>query len=291
MTIVVSIRVNDGIVLASDSATSFTAPDGQVVKIYNHANKIFNLVKGLPIGAMTYGNGAIGFSSISTISKDLRRRFSDRLDTDFFIDSSNYTIEKTAEKIRDYFFDQYQLAHPNPNPSYFMGYRICGYSANSALPEAWEIGISGSAPFGPNPLYDHADPSNIANFGPRWAGEHEALDRLILGVGSKFPQFLIEGGQSSEVAAQAHLAVIRALTVPLFLPAMPIQDAIDLAKFLAETAARFTHFSLRSPTVGGAIELATVTKHEGFKWVNRKHYFNAALNTRERYEEHSANRE
>lgn len=43
MTIVVTVRVNDGIVLAGDSATSFVDKDGHVVKVYNNANKIFNL--------------------------------------------------------------------------------------------------------------------------------------------------------------------------------------------------------------------------------------------------------
>jgi hypothetical protein len=272
MTIVVSVRVNDGIVLASDSATSFTEPSGVVVKVYNHADKIFNLVKGLSIGAMTYGNGAIGFASISTISKDLRRRFSDVEDREFFIDKNNYTIEQTAIRIRDYMMGLYQAAYTEPNANYFMGYRVCGYSSNSDLPEAWEIGIAGDQAFGPNALYD------ASSFGPRWAGETEALDRLIMGMGTKFPQYLINQGASNEEAQSFYVNVIKALSVPLSLPAMPIQDAIDLAKFLAETAAKFTHFSLRSPTVGGAIELATITKHEGFKWVNRKHYYTTALN-------------
>ena len=74
MTIVVTIRVNDGIVLAADSATSFFDPDGNVAKVYNSANKIFNLVKGWPVGAMTYGAGSIGSASISTLSKDLRAK-------------------------------------------------------------------------------------------------------------------------------------------------------------------------------------------------------------------------
>ena len=73
MTIVVTVRVNDGIVLAADSATSFSDSNGNIAKVYNNANKIFNLVKGWPVGAMTYGAGSIGSASISTLSKDLRK--------------------------------------------------------------------------------------------------------------------------------------------------------------------------------------------------------------------------
>jgi 20S proteasome alpha/beta subunit len=41
MTIVVTAKVTDGIVLAADSASTFSG--ASAVKIYNNANKIFNL--------------------------------------------------------------------------------------------------------------------------------------------------------------------------------------------------------------------------------------------------------
>lgn len=58
----------------------------------------------------------------------------------------------------------------------------------------------------------------------------------------------------------------------------PIQDAIDFAEFLAYSAVMFSRFAPGSPGVGGPIEIAAITKHEGFKWVKRKHYFNSELN-------------
>ncbi|MBL6082627.1 hypothetical protein JMJ56_32195, partial [Belnapia sp. T18] len=48
MTIIVSVKINDGVVMAADSAG--TMGSGQ---IYAHANKITNLCEGLPIGAMS----------------------------------------------------------------------------------------------------------------------------------------------------------------------------------------------------------------------------------------------
>jgi hypothetical protein len=62
MTIVVSVKINDGIVMAADSALSF--PNVVPPQIYQHANKIVNLRKGLPIGAMSTGNGGIGSESL-----------------------------------------------------------------------------------------------------------------------------------------------------------------------------------------------------------------------------------
>jgi hypothetical protein len=57
MTIAVALKVQDGIVLAADSASTLFgegvggAGPG-VVNVYNNADKIVNLGKGLPIGIM-----------------------------------------------------------------------------------------------------------------------------------------------------------------------------------------------------------------------------------------------
>ena len=69
VTIIVSVKINDGVVMAADSASTFAT--GQ---IYLHTNKITNLVKGLPIGVMVTGAGGIGSESIETLCKDLRTR-------------------------------------------------------------------------------------------------------------------------------------------------------------------------------------------------------------------------
>jgi hypothetical protein len=59
---------------------------------------------------------------------------------------------------------------------------------------------------------------------------------------------------------------------------MPIQDAAELAEFLAETAVKTSHFAPGAATVGGPIELAAITKHEGYKWIKRKYYYSRELN-------------
>jgi hypothetical protein len=45
-----------------------------------------------------------------------------------------------------------------------------------------------------------------------------------------------------------------------------------------ETSAKFARHGIRAETIGGPTELAAITKHEGFKWVSRKHYYHADLN-------------
>jgi hypothetical protein len=61
-------------------------------------------------------------------------------------------------------------------------------------------------------------------------------------------------------------------------PAMPMQTAVALAEFLAETVKAYVGFQPGPDTVGGPTDIATVTKHEGFKWIKRKHYYPPELN-------------
>jgi hypothetical protein len=62
---------------------------------------------------------------------------------------------------------------------------------------------------------------------------------------------------------------------------MPVQDAIALADFLVDVTKRYVRFLPGADTVGGDTDVCVVTKHEGFKWVRRKHYFDRVLNPRE----------
>jgi hypothetical protein len=268
-------KVTDGIVLAADSASSFFSPNApSPVKIYNNANKIFNLVKVWPIGALMYGAGSIGSTSIETLTKDLRLRLRQPADPEYGLDPATYTVEEVARKARKYLFEEaYQTAFNGaPPPEFYLGYRVCGYSAGASLPEVWEFCIIGA----------HCDPpyqiQGQADFGARWAGENEALDRLLLGTSSKLTKVLIDRGMSSQDANDTYMALIAECGTSLSLPAMPIQDAIDVSRFLVETSGKFARYGLRPETIGGPTEIAAITKHEGFKWIARKHYYQPELN-------------
>jgi len=63
--------------------------------------------------------------------------------------------------------------------------------------------------------------------------------------------------------------------------AMPVVDAINLADFLVDLTKRYFRFLPGADIVGGATDIATVTKHEGFKWIRRKHYYPPELNPQE----------
>ncbi|PTE10071.1 hypothetical protein [Mesorhizobium helmanticense] len=61
---------------------------------------------------------------------------------------------------------------------------------------------------------------------------------------------------------------------------MPKQDLIELAEALVSITAIERKASDDAGTVGGPIDVALITRAEGFVWIKRKHHFKADLNPR-----------
>ena len=276
MTIAVSVKVNDGVVLASDSASSLIHTDEQnlnisVMNIYEHADKVFNLYKGLPIGAVSWGAGGIGRESISTLAKDFRKLLKEG--GNYQIKKNNYTIKEIADKFKIFFMDKFETAYKDIDlknaPG--VGFIIAGYSTGEYLPEEYimEITKDGKGP-------DLIRPKDQG--GAAWFGQPEAIFRMVKGYSSLFPDMLIKMGVSENDIKTIIDESSKNIEAPLIHDAMPIQDAIDLAKFLVELTISFVRFNPGAQTVGGAIDIAAITKHEGFKWINRKHYYSKDIN-------------
>lgn len=275
MTICVAVKVQDCIVFAADSTSSLQAvlPDGNPITIntYDHANKLFNLRKGLPIAAMTAGIGNFGPSSISTVTKDFRALLS-KEGSGYYIDPHNYTIEQVAALARKYFFDD-RFTSLNPAPSGNFQYWIGGYSSGEDLGEVWRFQIDNGVCG--DPVCDAAKdvPSSVG-----WGGAPEAINRLVLGYSQELGKALAAGGVAPDKLPQAIAEIGRYTQAELAHPAMPTVDAVELARFLAETTKQFVRFLPGSNSVGGSIDIATITKHENFKWVARKHFYPPVLN-------------
>lgn len=286
VTIALSVKINDGVVLATDSASTVIGLNAQgggqgVVNVYNNANKAFNLLKGSPIGAVTWGAGAIGNASTSSLVKDFRNilKNGNAVHPDWKLDRANYTIEQVAVRLRQFIYEEnyvgaFAALAPDKKPP--LGFIVAGYSSNAPLADEYGIVIDQGNCGPPYPLRKSEDS------GIFWAGMGEPLNRLILGYGTALPQVLQQnlGVPPNQVPAAIEV-VKQALSVPLAISAMPLQDAIDLAEFLVDLTAKYSRFAPGAPVVGGPIEIAAISKHENFKWVKRKYYFDQALTPEE----------
>lgn len=285
MSIGIIIQVHDGIVLAADSASTLmltTAPavgTGQPVtlNVYNNANKIVNLFKGEPIGCVAYGAGSIGSASISTLLKDFRAKLSaGKLAP---LEKDSYTMQRVAVSLTEFLTDRMEELQPStPNvrkPD--LGVLLGGYSTDPdgghcSLGESWMIQFANGAAKPPNQL---RKPDEV---GITWGGEGDAVSRIVLGFSEALPGVLESAVKQPEAVQQLITLFRNTLPAPIVFAPMPIQDAIDLAEWLVHSAIMFSRFKPGVPSVGGPIEIAAITKHEGFKWIRRKHYYADAIN-------------
>jgi hypothetical protein len=160
-----------------------------------------------------------------------------------------------------------------------MGFLLGGYSSGEPLGESWSIEMTNGVAGTPVELRKKDDP------GISWGGQGEVLSRIVQGYSPSLFQILAQTGRGPQGGPmtpgqlmQTLGPALTSLQAPIVFAPMPIQDAIDLARFLVHSAVMFSRFTPGPQMVGGMVEIAAITKHEGFKWISRKHYYDQMLN-------------
>ncbi len=110
MTAEIAIMNKNGVALAADSAVTVTGPQGQ--KIYNTANKLFQLSKFAPVGVMIYGNGDFMNVPWELIIKVYRVHLGDK---------SFGTIDEYASDFLEFLRNADQLVSPLQEEAFYRG--------------------------------------------------------------------------------------------------------------------------------------------------------------------------
>lgn len=282
VTVALYVKVFDGIVFATDSATTLSRQGflgiGKTDQVYNNADKIFHLHRQLPVAAMTWGLGVVGPASISSLSKSLRLGLMGRDAgySDGPLDVGDYTVQDVAKRVSKMFGQAARDTGWAKWPSE-LGYLVTGISSDHAQAEAWLLRFSGKEL--------EPEPEQVLTenqYGFRAYAQPEAVNRLFNGYDDRLAGYIIQSGvqqglspeqakeQVSTVLAKFHLDPVQ--------EGMPLPDAIALARFMVETTEGYARYRVGPDTVGGPVEVASISPHEGFKWISRKHYFSSALN-------------
>lgn len=273
MTIAVTIQVMDGMVFAADSTSTLVTSTGDVVNTYDGANKIVNLCKGKPVAAMFWGAGSLGSASLTTLSKDLRLCLAGKAPAPDGSDwelGEDWAVHDVADRVKQ--FVAHVTAEADDPPQ--LGIAVGGYTSGGQLSERYEIIIDEHGN-----LQGPEDAGTGSSSALAWRGQPEAITRLVWGFGTDLPRVLVDNFGASQDNVGDIVDILGAnLGQDPVSPAMPIQDAIELGEFLVDVTKKWVRFLPGAPTVGGPTEIAAITKHEGFKWVRRKHYYDSAFN-------------
>ena len=133
MTIALAVASNDGVVLASDSASTTRDANGRTF-IFHHKRKIFPLHESLPVAVVTAGLNRLAGVSVSSLCIELSKKLSK--DEKWKLDPKSYTIEQVADRLKELIFVEHYLPLfeklPKENRMTFF---VAGYSAGNRFPE------------------------------------------------------------------------------------------------------------------------------------------------------------
>lgn len=167
MSIAVLIGVHDGLVIAADSASTLVlnGPQGapMAMNVYDNAHKVFNLIKGEPLGCATFGSGSIGNASIGTLIKDFRKKLSvgDPHANEFKFNVGKFTMEEVTTLLAKFLGDEATKLTPVQQTNINVGFLVGGYSSGESLGESWLVELRAGIPQAPTKLRKEINPESI----------------------------------------------------------------------------------------------------------------------------------
>jgi hypothetical protein len=291
LTIALSIKVGEGLVLAADSTTSFFS-GGNLAQSYHHARKLLQLEE-YPVGVLTYGLGSVAGRNLESLVAEYERTLTP------FQAGDPYTIQGLAESLHSFLIAKYDAVYPPPPPvpdpapqtagaeapdpeepapvpaappvdlRPTLGVVIGGYSRGEFFSDEFEMRLPWSSP---DEVWPDAGAPQTELFGVRWWGQTAPIERLYLGCDYRgFVEWCRSKGVPEEEIAGLYSELRERVAWPVIYEGMPLQDAIDLAVFLVNVTIGHSRFAVGPPVCGGEIDVATITS-AGFQWISRKQH-------------------
>jgi hypothetical protein len=257
----------EGIVLAADSRVTLMAQlqgaiPGQTVlapATYDNATKLLKAKGQDYVGAVTFGVGAIGMQAPRTVHSFLPE-FEATLAAK---QKGRLTVEEFAAELSDFFLAQWTALMPNTPPRDQIVFFIGGIDPDAPYGRVFEIHI----PSAPKPKEWFPNPND---FGAIWGGQREFVDRLVQGFDGRTLDIIKSEVNLTPDVENRLLARLQELTVAIPYQFLPLQDSIDLAIFLIRTTITLQTWQIGVRGVGGAIDVATITRTGGFQAVQQK---------------------
>jgi hypothetical protein len=256
MSLGIVIKGPEGLVLAAESRVTLTATqagDASLHVNYDNATKLLSFSKpNASIGAVTYGQAAIGLRTAHSFAPEFEGGLPhDRL-----------TVLDFASRLSQFFLGQWQATMPADYAGPNMTFVVAGFNPDEPYGRVYSIDI----PRNPAPVEQNATP----DFGITWGGQRELVDRLVQGYDFRLPDIVASTLQLTPDQQAALLVAFQPLQMALPLPAMPLQDCVDLALFFVRTTISAQRLTVGIRGCGGPIDVATITRREGLRFVQRK---------------------
>jgi hypothetical protein len=280
MTICVSVKVSEGLVLAADSTSvvegivtvNGTSTHG-ILKTFDHVHKVAQ-IQDYPVGTLTWGTALIGARSVESLIHEYAhtlvplakidvtsaRRRTGTTQTAKVRPERN--VRQIAEGLRAFIVDAYSAEFAGRNPKPPLSVLVSGYSAGMFFPEQWLFEF----PEGNELRQVRPDVDEKPSFGANWFGITDAITRLHWG---RDDALLVDVAKHCNTSVEDIKNIMDRYQYPVFFDGMPLQDAVDYAAYLVNVVIGRFRFVVGAPLCGGAVEVAVVTP-DGLTWIRRR---------------------
>jgi len=174
-------------------------------------------------------------------------------------------VQEFSQKLGEFFMRQWATLMPPDFPAGVdISFLVGGYDEGEPYGRLFEVHVP-SRPI-PNEVF-----AGVGQFGMLWGGQSEYVDRLTQGFDGRLPQ-LVQASLGLDDAGRDRLREhLKAnLNLPIPYPFLPLQDCVDLTIFLIRTTMTLQKWVVGIRGVGGAIDVATITRIGGFRPIQQK---------------------
>jgi hypothetical protein len=270
VTLAVVFKGSDGLALAVDSRITLRSqpPSGGEVHYshFDNATKLFSFQGQQHVGAVVYGTAAIG-SPPRTIHGFIPE-FEERLDGKYKQPDGKIkkgTVAEIAAELGDFYAEQWkQVGMPAPGgPVEPMVFLVAGFDEGEPYGRVYEVVVpNATSPTEKNPG---------TAFGVSWGGMGDLANRIINGTDPRAAKIAQDHlGLSDQQAEELAEKWRNELTLPVPYQFLPLQDCVDLTAFLVNMTSVVQTWTVGVQGVGGNVDVAIVTRTEGFKAVRQK---------------------
>ena len=260
MTLAIAFKGSEGVVLAADSRVTLQAliqPPGAahpllVPATYDNATKLLRVQGQDHVAAVTYDAGAIGTTQPRT-AHSLLPEFEGALK-----EKKRLSVEEFASSLSDFFSDQWKTKGGGTGDA--MRFIVGGYDEGDAYGKIFYF----SVPVEPKPVERLKD-----DFGVQWGGQSEIICRIFNGYDDQLLNLLQRKDPNINLdMLRGEISGVSGAQIPYQF--LPLQDCVDLSVLTIRTTAQLLDYQIGIRGVGGSIDVATITRKEGFQYVQRK---------------------
>lgn len=272
MSVVIVVKVSEGLVLAADSAATLsgqireagTVKTGILQTFYN-AKKLIQVGSNLPIGVLTWGHAHIGLRTIESLVREWeynsgwqsKKMFKEQHNEPFSVEAC---AKGLLEHLRNAYQEEFGKLPQEQQP--ILGIVVAGYSERGFFPEIWRFVL----PIDKDIITQRPDINGKPNFGASWFGITEPIIRLHFGRDENALRIISE---KYNIAIEELRETLGQLEYQVPFPQMPLQDAIEYAHYMLNVVVGRFRFVAGPELCGGQIDIAAVTQRE-FNWISRK---------------------